>query len=256
MENNNPVGTDEHDITAQPDENNNPVDTDEPDTTEQPDENNSPVDTDEPDVTEQPKKNDLSGGKIALLSVLSVFGTLFVILRTILVFFTVVIVFLFMFFSLMHPAVSVDGRTNYEYYGTGRVKTESVYDNNGRLLKQTRYDDEGFFVSESKYRYGENGKLVTEEKIDDYKTEFIVREYDENNRVFRESIYRKDTLMDVILYEYDSSDRKIKESHYSSSDDLEYWLTYQYHEKTGWLTWIKYDASGKMLDSGGYSIPK
>ena len=244
MEKNNSVGTDEPNIEIQPDEKNNPVSTDESNHV-QSDEKNNSVGVTVPDIT-QPKKKRSQVIETVLLAVA----------LAIVVFFLHLILIFGTYYTLVRPLVSADGKTHYEYYATGRVKTESVYDDNGLMAEQTRYDDEGFFVSKSHFYYDENGKLKTEEKHKDDKNDVTVMEYDENKKVFRESRYVNDALIEVILYEYDSLDRKIKESHYSSSDDLKYWLTYQYHEKTGWLTWIKYDASGKMEDSGGYSIPK
>ena len=240
---NDPVGTDEFNH-VQSDEKNNPVGTNESDNVQQ-DEKNNPVGTNEPDITQLKKKRKQVRETVLIAVALSI-GVLFMCL----------IISIVTFYTLVHPLVSADGKTRYEYYGTGRVKTESIYDDKGLMSEQTRYDDEGFFAGNSKYHYDENGKLKTEEKYKYDKNDVTVKEYDENKKVFRESRYVNDALIEVILYEYDSLDRKIKESHYSSSDDLKYWLTYQYHEKTGWLTWIKYDASGKMEDSGGYSIPK
>lgn len=246
MEKNNSVGTDEPNLIIEPDENNKSVGTDECNTATQQDEKNNSVGENKPIIAARKKKKGLRVGMIVFISVISTIVSMFL---------TSIVAF-FLYDTLQHPPVSLDGRTHYEYYATGRVKTESVYDDNGLLAEQTRYDDEGFFAGNSKYHYDENGKLKTEEKYQYDMNDVTVKEYDENKKVFRESRYKHDELFEVILYEYDSLDRKIKESHYSSSDDLKYWLTYQYHEKTGWLTWIKYDASGKMEDSGGYSIPK
>ena len=90
----------------------------------------------------------------------------------------------------------------------------------------------------------------------------VNQEFDEQNRVIKETTFVRGQLFGTVTYQYDSNGDCIREDHYNEEDLLQYYLIFEYDEKGQQIrrtqyqddkmfveTTMEYDVNGRMTRS-------
>ena len=168
-----------------------------------------------------------------------------------------------------------------EYYDSGKLKTEYVYDDRGQLAKTNTYNEDGTLSScYTVHAYDENGLpaaytiynqnfsaegIRTSERIAEYGpgnklTRFETREYDvegleEYSAVYeydsdekntRCTVYQPDGSVDFyVLLDYDDQGNNIKQSHYHADGSLYLYDVIEYNPDRSTKR-TTFDRNGEM----------